>query len=319
MAGNLREKTVSGMLWSSVGKFGTLALTFVSNLVLARLLMPSDYGCIGMLQVFISISGIFVTAGFGSALIQKKHPTHIDYTSVFYWNLVAAIVFYFVLYFTGPAIARFYAMPELCSVLRVQSLSLIINAFSTVQSNQLQKQLRFKQLSIRNIIASFIGTIVAITMAFMDMGVWSLVANSLVSSFIGVLLLWKMSSWRPTFEFSWQSLRELFSFGGLMALSAFVETIYTNLQSLIIGKYYSANDLGYYTQAKKLEEVPTTALSQVVNDVSFPVFSSIQDDRSRLLLALRKNVKSITFLTFPLMVLLLIIAEPLLLLLYGGR
>lgn len=319
MAGNLREKTVSGMLWSSVGKFGTLALTFVSNLVLARLLMPSDYGCIGMLQVFISISGIFVTAGFGSALIQKKHPTHIDYTSVFYWNLVAAIVFYFVLYFTGPAIARFYAMPELCSVLRVQSLSLIINAFSTVQSNQLQKQLRFKQLSIRNIIASFIGTIVAITMAFMDMGVWSLVANSLVSSFIGVLLLWKMSSWRPTFEFSWQSLRELFSFGGLMALSAFVETIYTNLQSLIIGKYYSANDLGYYTQAKKLEEVPTTALSQVVNDVSFPVFSSIQDDRSRLLLALRKNVKSITFLTFPLMVLLLIIAEPLLLLLYGER
>lgn len=317
MAEGLKEKTISGMLWSSVGKFGTMGLQFISNLVLARLLMPSDYGVIGMLQVFIAVSSIFVNAGFGSALIQKKNPTHIDYTSVFYWNLVASILFYGILFFCGPAIARFYNMKELCVVLRVQSLSLIIQAFSTVQSNQLQKQLRFRELSIRNIIATLIGTIIAIVMAFFGYGVWSLVASSLVSSTAGVFLLWWMSSWRPTWEFSWHSLKELFSFGGLMALSSFVETIYSNIQGLIIGKLFSASDLGYYNQAKKLEEVPTTALSQIVNQVTFPVFSSLQDDKTKLLIGVRKNIQAVTFLNFPLMALLVLIARPLIILLYG--
>lgn len=319
MAENLKEKTISGMLWSSVGKFGTLGLTFISNLVLARLLMPSDYGCIGMLHVFIAISSIFVSAGFGSALVQKKNPTHIDYTSVFYWNLSASILFYWILFFCGPAIARFYNMPELCPVLRVQSLSLIIQAFSTVQSCQLQKQIRFKELSMRNLLASFVGTVVAITLAFLGFGVWSLVWNNIISSICGVILLWRMSEWRPTWEFSWHSLKELFSFGGLMALSSFVETIYSNLQSLIIGKWFSAGDLGYYTQAKKLEAVPTESLSQIVNQVSFPVFSALQDDKQALLVGVRKNIKSITYMNFPLMVLLIVIAKPLITLLYGER
>lgn len=307
------------MLWSSVGKFGTMGLQFISNLVLARLLMPSDYGVIGMLHVFIAISGIFVTAGFGSALIQKKNPTHIDYTSVFYWNLVASIVFYVILYFCGPAIAKFYEMPELCTVLRVQSLSLIIQAFSTVQSNQLQKQLRFKELSIRNIVATLIGTVVAIIMAYLGYGVWSLVASSLVSSTAGVFLLWWMSSWRPTWEFSWQSLKELFSFGGLMALSSFVETVYTNLQSLIIGKWFSSSDLGYYSQAKKLGDIPTTTLAIIVNEVTFPVFSKLQDEKEKLLYGLKKNVSAVTYLAFPMMILLIVIAKPLILLLYGAK
>ena len=203
MAESLKDKTISGMIWSGVGKFGTMGLQFVSNLVLARLLMPSDFGIIGMLHVFIAISTIFVTAGFGSALIQKKNPTHVDYNSVFYWNLVASVIFYGILFFCSPAIARFYNMEELCLVLRVQSLSLIIQPFFTVQSTLLQKQLRFKELSTRNIVATLIGTIVAIIMAFLGYGVWSLVASSLMSSVAGVLLLWWMSPWRPTKEFSW--------------------------------------------------------------------------------------------------------------------
>ena len=319
MAEDLKKKTIYGMLWSSVGKFGTIGLQFISNLVLARLLMPRDYGVIGMLQVFIAVSSIFVTAGFGSALIQKKNPTHIDYTSVFYWNLVAAIVFYVILFFFAPTIARFYNMRDLCGVLRVQSLSLIIQAFSTVQSNQLQRQLRFKELSIRNIVATLIGTVVAIVMAFLNYGVWSLVALSLVSSFAGVLLLWKMSSWRPTWEFSWQSLKELFSFGGLMALSSFVETVYSNLQSLIIGKCFSSSDLGYYTQAKKLGDIPTTTLAVIVNEVTFPVFSKMQDEKEKLLYGLRKNVAAVTYLAFPMMLLLIVISKPLILMLYGAK
>lgn len=319
MTDSLKEKTISGMLWSSVGKFGVMGLQFVSNMVLARLLMPSDYGAVGMLNVFIAISGIFVTAGFGSALIQKKNPTHLDYTSVFYWNLVVAIVFYGILFLCGPAIARFYKMPELCAVLRVQSLSLIVNAFSTVQTNQLLKQLKFKVLSIRNIVGTVIGTIVAIVMAFYGYGVWSLVASSLVGSVASVFLLWRMSSWRPTWEFSWNSIKELFSFGGLIALSSFVETIYGNILSLILGKYYSPSTLGYYTQARKLERIPSEALSSVVGSVSFPVFSSIQDDKEKLLWGLKKNIKSLMFVNVPLMILLAMIGRPLIFLLYGPK
>jgi len=307
------------MFWSGVGKFGTLTLNFLSNLVLARLLTPSDYGAIGMLHVFIAVSGVFISAGFGSALIQKKKPTHLDYTSVFYWNLAASLLFYGILFFSGPAIARFYSMHELCSILRVQSLGMIVGAFSHVQSNQLQKQLRFRELSLRNIIATVIGTAVSITLAFLGYGVWSLVWGNLISSISAVLLLWWMSSWRPTLEFSWQSLRELFSFGGLMALSSLVETLYSNLQNLIIGKLFSAKELGYYSQARKLEGVPTTALSQIVGSVSFPVFSSLQDDPARFKNAVRKNIKAVTYLNFPLMVLLILIARPLIMLLYGSK
>ena len=314
-----KEKTVSGMIWTGVGKFGTMGLSFVANLVLARLLVPEDFGCIAMLQVFIAISTIFVTAGFGTALVQKKDPKHIDYTSVFYWNLAASLVFFWILYFCAPPIARFYKIPELVAVLRVQSISLIIQAFSTVQSSQLQKQLRFKELSTRNIVATAVGTAVAIVMALLGCKVWSLVASQLVTSFVGVLLLWKMSDWRPTLEFSFQSLKELFAFGGLMALSSLVETVYTNLQSLIIGRLYSSGDLGYYNQAKKLEAVPTDSLSQIVNQVSFPVFAALQDDKERLLNGVRKNIKAITYLNFPLMALMIVIAHPLITFLYGAR
>lgn len=314
-----KEKTVSGMIWTGIGKFGTMGLSFVANLVLARLLVPEDFGCIAMLQVFIAISTIFVTAGFGTALVQKKDPKHIDYTSVFYWNLAASVVFFWILYFCAPPIARFYKIPELVAVLRVQSISLIIQAFSTVQSSQLQKQLRFKELSTRNIVATAVGTAVAIVMALLGCKVWSLVASQLVTSFVGVLLLWKMSDWRPTLEFSFQSLKDLFAFGGLMALSSLVETVYTNLQSLIIGRLYSSGDLGYYNQAKKLEAVPTDSLSQIVNQVSFPVFAALQDDKERLLNGVRKNIKAITYLNFPLMALMIVIAHPLITFLYGAR
>lgn len=316
----LREKTIAGMIWTGIGKFGSVGLSFVANMVLARLLVPADFGCVGMLHVFIAISTIFVYAGFGMALIQKKEePTKVDYNSVFYWNLAASLFFIGLLYLCAPSIARYYEMPELANVLRVQSLVLIIQGFSLVQSSQLQRHLRFKELSIRNIIATFVGMVVAIAMALMGYGIWSLVVSQLITALTSVLLLWKMSDWRPSLEFSLASLKELFAFGGLMALSSLVETVYTNLQSLIIGKLYSATDLGYYTQGRKLESVPTESLSQIVNQVSFPVFASIQDDKQRLLYAVRRNIKAITYLNFPLMALMIAVAKPLILLLYGPQ
>lgn len=319
MAENLKQKTISAMLWSTLGKFGTLSIQFIANMVLARLLMPEDYGCIGMLLIFMVISEVLITGGFGQALIQKKNPTHLDYTTVFYWNLVASVIIYFLLYVVSPFISEFYNMSQLCDILRVYSLTLIISSFSIVQNNLLQKQLKFKSLTIRNVISTSCGTIIAIIMAFNGFGVWSLVASAIINSITSVCLLWKMSSWRPTWDFSWKSFKELFSFGSLMAFSSLVDEFYKEMQGLIIGKFYSASSLGYYTQAKKLENIPVSSLSQIVSQVTFPVFSKLQDDKALLKRAVKKCIVSLTYLNFPMCVLLIVIASPLIKLLYGSQ
>lgn len=316
---DLKSRTVSSMLWSAFGRFGTIGITFIANIVLAHLLTPKDFGCIGMLQIFISVSEVFVLGGFGAALIQKRNPTHIDYTTVFYWNLFVAILMYVLLYYSAPYIARFYNMPLLCDVLRVQSIVVFFSGFYFVQTTQLQKQLRFRELSIRGVIAALAGVSVAIVMAFMGFGIWSLVAMYIVASLCSLLLLWRMSEWRPTFEFSWQSFKSLFVFGGLMAASSLVETLYTNIQGLIIGKWYTPQDMGYYTQARKLEQVPTSALSAIVGQVVFPVFSMLNDNKEKLRESLRKSIKSISFLCFPMCALLIMIGKPLIRLLYGSQ
>ena len=317
--GNLKEKTVFGMMWGAVGKVGTLTINFLSNLVLARLLMPQDYDCIGMLAIFLAVSNIFIQGGLGAALIQKKNPTKLDYSTVFYWNLVFAVIFYAILFVIAPFVARFYGIPILEPMLRVQSSVLVIQSFAIVQITQLQKQMNFRALALRNMAAALAGTLVAIPMALRGFGAWSLVASAIIAAIVNVLLLWKLSSWRPSWEFSFNSLKNLFSFGGLMLLSSLAETLYVNLQGLIIGKRFPAGNLGYYMQAKKLEEVPVTGLSSIVNDVTFPAFSALQDDPERLLEGVRKSTKSLSFLNFPMMIMLMIIAQPLITLLYGSK
>lgn len=307
------------MLWTSLGKFGTLGIQFTTNIVLARLLMPEDFGAIGMLTIFIALSEVFISAGFGQALIQKKSPTPIDYTTVFYWNLLASIVMYLLLFIGAPSIANFYKMPILEPVLRLQGLTLIISGFSIVQSNLLQKRLNFKKLYIRSTFSALIGSCIAIFMAFHSFGIWSLVASSLSTAFINALLLWFSSPWHPTLAFSTQSFKELFSFGSLMAVSSIIDQLYQEIQGLIIGKMYSAVDLGFYTQAKKLQNIPTSSLSQIVSQVTFPVFSEMQNDLNRMRNGVSKVSKAVTYLNFPLMMLLIVIATPLITLLYGDK
>lgn len=317
--GDLKQRTVFGMIWSAVGKMGTLAVNFLSNLVLARLLMPADFDCIGMLAIFLAVSNIFIQGGLGAALIQKKDPTPIDYSTVFYWNLVFAVLFYLILFAIAPLVADFYELPILKPMLRVQSTVLIIQSLAIVQITKLQKQMNFRALAIRNMAAALAGTLIAIPMALRGFGAWSLVASAILAAVVNVLLLWKMSDWRPTWKFSFTSLKSLFNFGGLMLLSSLAETLYTNLQGLIIGKRFATGQLGYYMQAKKLEEVPVTGLSSIVNEVTFPAFASLQDDSARLVEGVRKSVKSLSFINFPMMILLMIIAQPLITFLYGAK
>ena len=307
----LKQKTVSSMVWNTIQRFGTMTISFLSNLVLARLLVPDDFGAIGMLTIFISLSEVFIDGGFGSALIQKKEVTQSDYSTIFYWNLIVAVLLFVVLCLGSPYVAEFYHMPILCDVLRATSLILIINGFSVIQTNILTKNLEFKLIAKINLISMTIGVAVAIVMAYMGFGVWSLVIKNLLASGITAILLWVLTKWRPSLIFSWTSFKSLFSFGSLLLVSRLLNSLFENIQGLVIGRYYSSKDLGFYSQAKRLDQLPSNSISQIITRVTFPVFSKISDNPDLLRNAVRKNVICTTYLLFPLQVLLIVIAQDL--------
>ncbi|HIZ87228.1 MAG TPA: lipopolysaccharide biosynthesis protein [Candidatus Coprenecus pullistercoris] len=319
MDGTLGKKTVAGILWSSLQKFGTMAISFVSNIFLARMLTPDDYGCIGMLMIFIAVANVFIDGGFGSALIQKKRPTPQDYSTIFYWNLILSVILYAVLYASAPSVAGFYGMPELSKVLRVQGVVLIFNAFSVIQNNQLRKRLEFKKTASINLVSMSLASVMAIVMAYRGFGLWSLVGQQLTYSLLNAVQLWIRSAWRPMPVFSRSSFRELSGFGAFILLSNLINTFCNNVQGLLIGKFFSPSVMGLYSQARKLEEVASTSISGVVDQVSYPVLAEVQDDRTRLAGATGRLVTSIAFFTLPLMFLLIAVAEPLITILYSDR
>lgn len=315
----LKQKTISSILWSLVQRFGVMIISFCANLVLARLLTPDDYGVIGMLLIFISVSNTFIDGGFGTALIQKKEPTQEDYSTIFFWNIFISVILTGILYISSPLISEFYRLPLLSDVLKVMGTVLVINAFSVVQTNILQKKFEFKKLATINIIANIAASILAIVLALRGFGVWSLVFRYLSCSLVISIILWITTKWKPMLTFKFKSFRTLGKFGGMVLLANLVETIYTEFQGLVIGRAFSAKDLGYYTQAKRLEEIPTLGISSAVNQASFPVYASIQDDKQSLKTLIRRNINTLSFINFPLYAILLIIAEPLFIILFSDK
>lgn len=316
---NLKSKAISGTIWSGVHRFGMVLLNFISGIVLARLLTPHDYGVIGMLTIFLAVCNTFIDGGFGSALIQKKNPTDVDYSTILFWNLGLSLLLYFVLFVCAPFIAKFYNMPLLSIVLRVQGLVLIFNAARIVQRSQLRKELLFKKVAIINVSSNIIALLVTIILAIKGWGVWALVAQQLLLALLTSLLYWIFSKWKPVMFFSVRSFKELFSFGGFILLSNLFNTICNNLEGLLIGKVYNSSTLGYYTKARRTEMISSTFISGLLNQVVYPVFSEVQNDKSRLISVLRKFITTSAFITFPLMLLLLLLAKPLFVLLYSER
>lgn len=319
MQENLKAKTVSSMIWSALQRFGTMGISFVSNIVLARLLTPDDYGCIGMLAIFITVSNTFVDGGFGSALIQKKDVTQKDYSTIFWWNLFLSVVLYGVLFISAPAVSRFYNIPLLESVLQVQGVVLIINALNIVQTNQLRKSINFKRIATIHILSHIIGAVLAIVLAYMDWGVWALVAQQIVASSITSVMLWVMNRWLPQLCFSKESFKQLFSFGGFILASNLINTFCNNIQGLLIGKFFNPATMGYYSQAYKLENLASHSISSVVDSVSYPVLSKLQSNNDAMKNAMRKITLSLSYVTFPLMMILILVAEPIIMLLYGEK
>lgn len=316
---SLKQKTISGLSWSFVDQMGNLVITFIVGIVLARLLSPREFGLIGMIIVFVAISESFINSGFSNALIRKQHCTNADYSTVFYFNLVVGLLFFSLLNVSAPAISSFFDEPELQPIVRVMAWILIVNSLSIIQRTILVKRVDFKLFARISIISSLSSGAIALIMAFNGYGVWSLVAQRLSRQIFETLFLWIWNNWRPQLLFSWNSFRELFGFGSKLLISGLIDTIYRNVYYLIIGKFFSAQELGYYTKADDFKRIPSEGLNGVISRVSFPVLSSIQDDKSRLKTNYQKLIRSTMFITFILMMGLAAVSEPMVITLIGEK
>lgn len=316
---SLKQKAASGMVWTALQKYSTMLIQFISGIILARLLTPYDYGCIGMLSIFMVLAEAFIDGGFGSALIQKKRPTQEDYSTIFFWNIGMSVVMYAVLFFCAPAISRFYKIPLLCDVLRVQGLVLFIYAFNIIQKNQLQKKLNFKTLSIVTITTSLISLIITVFMAYKGFGVWALVSQNLVTAAIPAIAFWFFIKWRPTWSFSWRSLKELFGFGFYMFLTSLLNQFGQQIQGLLIGKVYNPSTMGYYSKAHGTEKLASTSIGSVMNQVTYPLYAEAQDNKQQLANMIKRITMTLSYITWPLMFVLLLCAKPIFVLLYSER
>lgn len=316
---SLKQKTISGLFWSFIDNFSKLGLTFVIGIILARLLDPSDFGLIGMVTIFIGISQSLIDSGFTQALIRKKNCSQADYSTVFFFNLLVSFILYLILFICAPSISQFFDEPELTSIVRVISIGIIVNAFAIVQRAILSKEINFKLQTKISIFASLISSITAITMAYNGYGVWSLVYKTLLGFLFTCLLLWLWNKWKPSLIFSLKSFSEMFSFGYKLMLSGLIDGLYRNIYLIVIGKFFSAADLGFFIKAEQFNNLPSQNITGVIQRVSYPALTKIQDDLPRLKLAYQKIIKSTMLLSFTAMMILAASAEPLILTLIGEK
>ena len=315
----LKDKTIKGVGWSTIDNVAQYGVTFVVSIVLARLLSPDDYGLLGLIAIFTAVCGTLINAGFTTALIRKKDATDDDYNTVFIVNLGMSLLLYGIIFFCSPLIADFFQREELVWLTRVSSLGMIVGALSLVQQTRLTKRIDFKSQTKITIVASISSGIIGIALALMKFGVWALVAQALSSQLIRTVLLWHVNKWIPQLNFSKKSFHELFGFGWKMMVSGVIDTVWKELNQFVVGKFYSPATLGQYTRAKHFSQLLSSNLTSVVQRVTYPVLSNIQDDKQRMVNAYRRVIKTTMFVTAISMFFLGAISEPLLYCLIGPK
>lgn len=319
MDSETRHKAIRGMAWSTFERFATQIVQFIISIVLARILMPSDYGLVGMLSIFFAISYIFINSGFSQALIQKKDKKEEDYNTIFLFNIGTACVFYALLYFGAPYIAEFYNQPKLTPITRVYALILVINSLASVQSTILTIRLSFGALAKVSIISVVVSGIAGIIMAYSGFGVWALVWQGIISASVNSLTLFLLCRWIPSFTFSWLSFRSLFSFGSKLVISSLINAIFNNISSLIIGKAFNASELGYYNRAEGFSHLPPNTVTSVVLKVNYPILAKVQDDHSKLLSSYATLLRTPILLLYPIMFGMAVLAVPMITVLVGDK
>lgn len=316
---SLKNKTVKGVAWSGIDNVTQMGVTFLVSIVLARLLTPDDYGLIGIITIFTMVCNTLINAGFNSALIRKKDCTDDDYNTVFICNMVLSLLLYAVIFFCSPLISDFFGREELTALTQVSSLSMIIGALAIVQQTRLTKRIDFKTQTKITLTASVSSGALGIVMALLDFGVWSLVAQQLAAQALRTVLLFVYNKWLPRLRFSRESFHELFGFGWKLMLSGLLDTLWKELYQLVVGKFYDPATLGQYTRAGQFSKLFSSNLTGVVQRVTFPVLSNIQDDKERLVSAYRRIIKFTVFVTAISMFFLGAVSEPLLYCLIGPK
>lgn len=308
---NTKSKIISSLFWKLMERGGTQGVQFIVQIVLARLLSPDDYGIIALITIFISLANVFVQSGFSTALIQKKDTNETDFSSVFYLSFLVACMLYIILFFSAPHIALFYGKDVLVSVIRVLAFTLFFGAVNSIQNAVISKKMQFKKLFYSSIGAMTVSGIVGIAFAIAGFGVWALVAQQLTNQFTITIILWFTVKWRPKLIFSIKSVKVLFSFGWKLLISSLIDTLYTNLRSLIVGKLYSPAMLGFYNRGEQFPSLIVTNIDSSIQSVMLPTLSAHQDNSRRVKDMTRRSIVTSSFIVFPLLMVLAITGEPL--------
>lgn len=307
----LANKTTTGLLWNFTEQMSTRGIGIVITLLLARFLVPSDYGLVAMMAVFIAVAGNLMDSGFKQALIRKQGANQVDFSTAFYTNLALGCLAYLLLFIAAPFIAGFYEETRLTDLIRVAGIAILINSFQVVQSAILNRALNFKAQLKATVPASIISGITAVYLAYIGWGVWALIAQMLISSFLVTAFLWSMKLWQPTLTFSRQSLNDMFGFGSKLLLSGLLDIVFSNMYVVVIAKIFSASVAGLYFFAENIQKLVITQLVSSISTVTYPAFATVQHDNIRLKAGYRKVLKITTFLLFPAMALMAALAEPL--------
>ena len=306
-----KQSIISSLFWKLMERGGTQGIQFVVQIILARILVPKDYGIIALIAIFITISNVFVQSGLNTALIQKKDADEVDFSSVFYLSLAIAGMLYVVLFFAAPLIAAFYGIFQLVPVLRVLSIILFFGAFNSIQNAVVAKKMQFKKLFFSSLGAMLSSGIVGIVLAYSGAGVWALVIQQLTNQFMITVILWFTVKWRPKLVFSFQKVKVLFLYGWKLLVSSLIDNLYGNLRSLIIGKIYNPTMLGYYNRGDQFPNIVVTNINGSIQSVMLPVLSANQDDKNKVRGMVRRSIVTSSFILFPMMMGLAVCAEPL--------
>lgn len=307
---SLRKQATTGLVWTFAQQFGNQLVGFFVSLILARLLLPEEFGLIGMIAVFVSVGHTLLNGGLTQSLIRSKDLDQEDFSTVFYFNLIASILIYIILFFTAPLIAAFYEQEIITNLLRVYCLTFIISAFSAVQLARLTKNMDFKTQTLISIPATVIGGIVGISMAYMGYGVWALVWSYLTTSLMSSVQLWIYSKWIPSWLFNRKKFYDHLNFGYKLTLSGLLDTVFRNIYIIVIGRYFSAAQVGFYTRAETMKQLPVINISNALHKVTYPLFASIQDDEVRLKRVYKQIMQMVIFVIAPILILLAVLAEP---------
>ena len=306
-----RKTIISNMLWRLAERCGAQGVSFIVSLILARLLLPEAYGVISLITVFTSILNLFIDSGFKNALIQKKDADQLDYSTVFYFNIVMGVLLYGIMFAAAPLIADFYDRPYMVPYIRAMALTLILGGINGVQQAVVARRMQFKRFFYATLTGTVISAVVGISMAYMGTGVWALITQRLVNQAIDTVFLWYTVRWRPSLRFSMKRLKPMFGYGSKLLLSSFANTLMGNMTGLIVGKIYTAELLAYYDKGKNIPNLVVQNLQAAVQSVLFPVIAGNQNQKEEVKKILRKSIMTSTYCIFPCMTGIAVCAEKL--------